>query len=81
MTPPPGWKIERSALTRTYELPSFGEALSFVVRVGALAERRDHHPDIDIRYRKVTLRLFTHDANAITEKDVSFAQTLDATPG
>jgi len=49
-----------------------------VVTVGALAEAADHHPDIEIRYRAVTLRLSSHDADGITRRDVSLAREIDA---
>ena len=66
------------ALERTFELPSFLEALEFVNRVGALAEAEDHHPDIAISYRKVTLRWWTHTAGGITDRDRELAALTDA---
>ena len=62
------------ALERTFELPSFPEAISFVDRVAELAEAEDHHPDIDVRYKKVTLRWSTHSAGGITDRDVELAE-------
>lgn len=61
------------ALQRTFELPSFGEAIAFVNRVAELAEQEDHHPDIAVSYRKVTLRWVTHSAGGITERDRELA--------
>lgn len=73
-----GWQVERGLLVRTYEAPSFLEGMSFVQHVAKLAEAADHHPDIDIRWRKVTLRFVTHDAgNAITALDVRLAGECD----
>ncbi len=70
----PGWSVERGQLTRTFEAPSFLSGIAFVEQVARLAEAADHHPDIDIRWRKVTLRFVTHDAgNAITALDTRLA--------
>jgi len=74
----PGWRVEGKELIRTFELPSFRDAVSFVVRVADAAEREDHHPDFDIRYRKVTLRLTTHDAGGLTWRDPKLAALADA---
>jgi 4a-hydroxytetrahydrobiopterin dehydratase len=69
-----GWAEVDGALERTFELPSFVEALAFVNRVGELAETEDHHPDIAISYRKVTLRWWTHTADGITDRDRDLAE-------
>lgn len=69
-----GWTDIDGALERTFELPSFAEALAFVNRVGELAESEDHHPDIAISYRKVTLRWWTHTAGGITDRDRDLAE-------
>jgi len=71
---PTGWDEVDGALERTFELPSFPEAISFVDRVAELAEAEDHHPDIDVRYKKVTLRWSTHSAGGITDRDVELAE-------
>ena len=68
------WTEVDGALERTFELPSFVEALAFVNRVGELAEAEDHHPDIAISYRKVTLRWWTHTAGGITDRDRDLAE-------
>lgn len=68
------WTEVDGALERTFELPSFAEALAFVNRVGELAEAEDHHPDIAISYRKVTLRWWTHTAGGITDRDRELAE-------
>lgn len=72
----PPWKTTASGLRRTFAWKTFPEALAFVLEVGALAEAAGHHPDIDIRYNKVTLTLMTHDAGAITEKDHALAAQI-----
>ncbi len=72
------WRVEDGVLMREYELDSFAESLAWVNAVGALAEQEDHHPDIDIRYDRVTLALFTHDKDALTRADAALAAELDA---
>ena len=69
-----GWTEVDGALQRTFELPSFTAALEFVNRVGALAEAEDHHPDIAISYRTVTIRWWTHTAGGVTERDRKLAE-------
>ena len=77
----PGWsgKDHRKAITRTYTFPNFRAAIAFVNLVAELAEARDHHPDIDIRYNKVTLVLSTHSAGGLTDKDFDLAGLIDQT--
>ncbi len=71
---PSGWNEIDGALERTFELPSFPSAIAFVDRVADLAEAEDHHPDIDVRYKNVTLRWSTHSAGGITDRDVELAE-------
>ena len=71
------WVEVDGALQRTFELESFPAALDFVNRVGALAETEDHHPDIAISYRTVTLRWWTHTASGITDRDRELAAKTD----
>ena len=72
------WKEQNEALVREFELPSFPGAISFVDRLAELAEGEDHHPDIDIRYRRVTVRWTTHSEGGITEKDREMAERTSA---
>lgn len=72
-----GWQVQDGQLTRTFQLDTFALALNFVNRVGELAARAGHHPDIDIRYNKVRLSLSTHDAGGITAKDFDLAAQAD----
>lgn len=74
----PGWVRRGNELTRTYEFRTFGDAVAFVDRIAPLADSLDHHPDIDIRYTKVTLHLSTHSAGGITAMDVTLARRIDA---
>ena len=73
-----GWSRRGDALTRTYQFRNFVDAMEFVNRVASLAEGANHHPDIDIRYSKVTLTLSTHDAGGITANDLNLAKAVDA---
>jgi 4a-hydroxytetrahydrobiopterin dehydratase len=73
-----GWQQRINEITRTFTLPSFPAALMFASAVGQLAERADHHPDILITYRKVTLTLSTHSAGGLTDKDFSLAAQINA---
>ena len=73
----PGWSVQSGMLRKTYEHKSFPEAIVFVSAVAHLAELKNHHPDVDIRYVNVTLALVTHDQGGITEKDVSLARHVE----
>jgi 4a-hydroxytetrahydrobiopterin dehydratase len=73
MSVPEGWVEVDGALERTFELPSFPDAIWFVNRVAELAEQQDHHPDVTISYRKVTLRWTTHSSGGITDRDRELA--------
>jgi 4a-hydroxytetrahydrobiopterin dehydratase len=68
------WIEVDGALERTFELDSFPAAIAFVDRVAELAERENHHPDIHVSYRKVTLRWTTHSAGGITDRDREMAE-------
>jgi 4a-hydroxytetrahydrobiopterin dehydratase len=72
----PGWERDGDAIVRTAELPSFPVAIEVVDRVAALAEKRDHHPDIDIRWRTLTFRCSTHSAGGLTKLDVDLAAAI-----
>jgi 4a-hydroxytetrahydrobiopterin dehydratase len=74
-----GWSREDDMIVKTYEAPSFPEAIQFVDRIAELAEAADHHPDLDIRYRKVRVALSTHSEGGITEKDFGLAGQIEST--
>jgi 4a-hydroxytetrahydrobiopterin dehydratase len=74
----PKWAVAGGQLERTFELPTFMAGIDFVRRVAELAEADDHHPDIDIRWRKVTLRLTTHDAGGLTWRDTKLAAAISS---
>jgi 4a-hydroxytetrahydrobiopterin dehydratase len=74
----PEWSVTKAGeLERTFKFEKFLEGISFVQRVAAVAEQHDHHPDLDIRYTKITVRLFTHDSKALTARDVKLAAECD----
>jgi len=77
----PGWRRLDGALRREIQTGSFLEAIGLVNRVAALAERADHHPDIDIRWRRVHLALVTHSAGGITAKDLALAKEIEGVIG
>lgn len=73
-----GWNFESDSLIKEFELKDFTTALGFVVQVGVLAEKADHHPDILIHsWNKVHITLSTHDEDGVTEKDVSLAEKIE----
>ena len=72
-----GWVRAGESISRTYVFADFSEAMGFVVRVGMASEVADHHPDIDIRWNKVTCVLSTHDQGALTSKDLDLASAFD----
>ena len=78
MSVPDGWREEDGALVRELEFESFAAAIEFVRRLAELAERENHHPDIDIRYRRVVVRWSTHSAGGITDRDRELAARTSA---
>ena len=73
----PEWSRTGSSITRTFEASSFITGISFVQEVAGIAEERDHHPDIDIRYNRITLTLSTHDQGGLTALDFDVARAVD----
>ena len=73
----PEWRQQGEVISRTYAFKDFPAAIKFVNAVAGLAEAAWHHPDIDIRWNKVTLTLTTHDAGGLTEKDFALAGKFD----
>jgi 4a-hydroxytetrahydrobiopterin dehydratase len=79
----PDWQRaagDEPAITATYKLADFAEALAFVNALGAAAEAMDHHPDIDIRWNTVTLVLSTHSEGGLTAKDFTLATRISSLP-
>ncbi|AQA04051.1 4a-hydroxytetrahydrobiopterin dehydratase [Mycobacterium sp. MS1601] len=72
-----GWERSDGALRRSIKFPAFLDGIEAVRRVGEHAEAKDHHPDIDIRWRTVTFALVTHSEGGITAKDVEMARDIN----
>lgn len=72
-----GWKRDAHLIRKQYTFPSFPDALAFLVRLGFDCEAQDHHPDITVDYKRVTLGYWTHSEGGITEKDFTGAETAD----
>jgi 4a-hydroxytetrahydrobiopterin dehydratase len=77
----PKWTRNDQIITRTFAFADFVAAMKFVNAVADLAEQAQHHPDLDIRWNKVTLALTTHDAGGLTKKDFELARQCDALAG
>lgn len=77
----PRWRRKVSVISRTFEFADFVVAMMFVNAVARAAEKACHHPDVDIRWNKVTLALTTHDAGGLTEKDFALAAKFDQLAG
>jgi 4a-hydroxytetrahydrobiopterin dehydratase len=73
----PKWARKGGTISRVFQFRDFATAMEFVNAVARLAEQANHHPDIDIRYNKVTLSLTTHDEGGLTEKDFELATKAD----
>jgi 4a-hydroxytetrahydrobiopterin dehydratase len=73
----PHWSKRAQTILRTFKFEGFLKGIDFVNRIAAKAQKMNHHPDIDVRYDKVTLTLSTHDEGGITEKDFSLAKQCD----
>src|SRR5690606_25626595 len=72
-----GWTRRGGALVKTFTFPTFAEGIAFVGRVARLADAMDHHPDMDIRYTKITCALSTHEPKGITQLDIRLAEKIE----
>ncbi len=77
----PGWQRDGIAITRVFQFPDFTAAMQFVNQVANAAEQANHHPDIDIRYNKVTMSLVSHDSGGVTNRDVRMAEQINHIAG
>lgn len=77
ITQHPGWALSDGVLAKTFRFPAFRDSIVFVNRVATLADAAAHHPDIDVRGDRVKIRLVTHDADGVTEKDTELAHAID----
>ena len=75
----PEWNLdsESGALVRHFEFPTFADAIAFINRVATIADEHDHHPDIDIRYRRLRFSLISHDVGGLTRRDWSLVRLID----
>lgn len=73
----PGWSSAEGAITKTYEFPDFGAAMDFMARAAPGIDEMDHHPEWTNVYNRVDVRLSSHDADGVTERDVRLARLLD----
>jgi 4a-hydroxytetrahydrobiopterin dehydratase len=74
----PLWSGDADGLRRSVELPGFPDAVAAIVRIGFVAEKLDHHPDVDLRWRTLHLTLVSHSAGGVTELDLELARRIDA---
>ena len=72
-----GWKFRDDSLRKTYDLPGFRDSIVFVNRIATIADELNHHPDIRVRYDRVTLKLWSHDAGGVTKRDLALAERID----
>jgi 4a-hydroxytetrahydrobiopterin dehydratase len=77
----PGWERHGNTIRKTFAFTGFPEAVAFVTRLVPGAEAADHHPDLTINYRRVTVSYTTHSAGGLTEKDVAGARAADEHSG
>jgi len=77
----PGWARKGETLTKTYSFARFADGIRFVDAVAVLADKVNHHPDIDVRYTNVTFSLSSHDAGGITQRDLDLAQAIEGAAG
>jgi len=73
----PGWSRAGDEIVKTFERPTFPDAIAFVVHIGFLAEAMDHHPDLDVRWRRVRVALTTHDSAGLTRNDIDLAGAIE----
>ncbi len=78
LEPPNGWTYDGTAFVRVFDCKNFDGAIAFVNAVAGVANRLDHHPDIALSWNEVTIRTWSHDANAVTERDVRLAEAIGA---
>jgi 4a-hydroxytetrahydrobiopterin dehydratase len=76
----PGWDVVRSHhVTRAFDFPDFRQALEFVDQIGAIAEQQGHHPDIELAWGKVGVKIYTHKVQGLTESDFILAAKIERT--
>ena len=78
LAPPPGWSGDDVYIAKTYSFAGFPQAVAFMVEVSFFCETTDHHPEWTNVYNRVSVKLTTHDAGRVTEKDLTLARHMDA---
>jgi 4a-hydroxytetrahydrobiopterin dehydratase len=74
----PGWeRAGEGAIAKSYKFPDFASSLGFAVRIGCLAEKRDHHPDMEVGWGRARVSWSTHDAGGVTQLDLDAADATD----
>jgi 4a-hydroxytetrahydrobiopterin dehydratase len=73
----PAWSGDTTGIARTVSAPDFPTAIRLVAAVADAAEAANHHPDIDIRWRRVTFRLSSHDVGGVSARDLALAAEID----
>lgn len=71
------WTFVNDGIEKKFKFLDFTQALGFIVQVGVMAEKRNHHPELFNVYNKVTIRLSTHDVNGVTDKDLELAKAIE----
>jgi 4a-hydroxytetrahydrobiopterin dehydratase len=77
----PGWTRKGEALTKTYSFARFADGIRFVQQVAEVADKMNHHPDIDIRYTNIAFSLSSHDAGGITQRDLDLGTAIEKAAG
>ena len=72
------WILNEDKIEKQFQFKDFSEALAFIVRIGVLAEKQNHHPELYNIYNKVTIALTTHDVSGLSDKDFLLASSIDA---
>lgn len=72
------WKFVNNGIEKKFQFKTFSKALGFMVQVGLFAEKNNHHPELINVYTKVNVRLSTHDAGGVTDKDFALAQAIES---
>jgi 4a-hydroxytetrahydrobiopterin dehydratase len=74
----PGWERDGEEIVRTFDRGNFNGSIAFVNAIAMAANAADHHPDIAVSWNEVTLRLSSHDAHGLTDRDFALARAIDA---
>ena len=77
----PGWQRNGITIQRIFQFTDFKSAMGFVNKIADAAEQANHHPDIDIRYNKVTMSLVSHDSGGVTKRDIRMAERINQVAG